>query len=44
MEIYESYKCADITEYDKAKEKLVCEWLPRPFCGLYELKIQKNGR
>ena len=25
----------------RAKEKIVQEWLPRPFCGLYELKIQK---
>ena len=32
-----AYKC-------RAKEKLVNEWLPRPFCGLYELKIQKSGR
>lgn len=30
-----AYKC-------RAKEKLVCEWLPRPFCGLYEVKIQKK--
>ena len=29
-----AYKC-------RAKEKLVHEWLPRPFCGLYEAKIQK---
>ena len=32
-----AYKC-------RAKEKLVHEWLPRPFCGLYELKIQKMDR
>ena len=30
-----AYKC-------RAKEKLVHEWLPRPFCGLYELEIQKK--
>ena len=29
-----AYKCC-------AKEKLVHEWLPRPFCGLYELEIHK---
>lgn len=32
-----AYKC-------RAKEKLVCEWLPRPFCGLYEVKIQKKEK
>lgn len=31
-----AYKC-------RAKEKLVYEWLPRPFCGLCELKIQKRS-
>lgn len=29
-----AYKCC-------AKKTIVCEWLPRPFCGLYEPKIQK---
>lgn len=32
-----AYKCC-------AKEKLVHEWLPRPFCGLYELKIQNKEK
>ena len=31
------YRTGDVS----AKEKLVREWSPRPFCGLYELKIQK---
>lgn len=31
-----AYKC-------RVKEKLVYEWLPRPFCGLYELKTQKRS-
>lgn len=28
----------------RAKETIVCEWLPRPFCGLYEPRTQNKEK
>lgn len=39
---YLSHPCGISGFKCRAKEKIVCEWLPRQFCGLYEAKIQKK--